>query len=95
MLLDDCDQESSSPDNSSTSRGIVAHGRTRAVADNLKTTITTAEPWPAKAPASAPDKTVSTPDRKLSRPTALIASAICALPSRVGAAGIEPATSRV
>jgi site-specific DNA recombinase len=67
-----------------------------AVADNLETTIVTAEPRQAKALLRLLIKDLRVNARSEILPTyRVVTPAVCALTSSVGAAGIEPATPRV
>ena len=66
------------------------------VADNLETTIASAEPRQAKALLRLLIKDLRVDARSEILPTyRVVTPAVCALPSSVGAAGIEPATPRV
>jgi hypothetical protein len=65
-----------------------------AVAENLETTIATADPRQAKALLRLLIKDLRVNARSQILPTyRIITPAVCALPSSVGGAGIEPATS--
>jgi chromosome segregation ATPase len=67
-----------------------------AVADSLETTIATAEPPQAKALLRLLIKDLRVNGRSEILPTyRVVTPAVCALPSSVGAGGIEPPTSRV
>jgi site-specific DNA recombinase len=67
-----------------------------AVADNLEATIATAEPRQAKALLRLLIKDLRVNARSEIVPTyRVVTPAVCALPSSVGAPGIEPGTSRV
>jgi site-specific DNA recombinase len=67
-----------------------------AVADNLETTIAAADPRQAKALLRLLIKDLRVNARSEILPTyRVVTPAVCALTSSVGAAGIEPATSRV
>jgi site-specific DNA recombinase len=71
-------------------------GELAAVADNLETTIATAEPQQAKALLRLLVKDLRVNARSEILPTyRVVTPAVCALPSSVGAPGIEPGTSRV
>ena len=71
-------------------------GELAAVADNLETTIATAEPRQAKALLRLFVKDLRVNGRSEILPTyRVVTPAVCALPTSVGAPGIEPGTSRV
>jgi hypothetical protein len=66
------------------------------VADNLETTVATANPRQAKAPLRLLIKDLRVNARSEILPTyRVVTPAVCALPTSVGAPGIEPGTSRV
>jgi hypothetical protein len=66
------------------------------VADNLETIIAAADPRQAKALLRLLIKDLRVNTRSEILPTyRVITPAVCALPSSVGAPGIEPGTSRV
>ena len=67
-----------------------------AVAENLETTLATAEPRQAKALLRLLIKDLRVNARSEILPTyRVVTDTVCALPSSVGARGIEPRTSRV
>lgn len=78
------------------SRHSARHGRTAAVADRLERTIAEADPKQAKALLRLLIKDLRVHGRsEIVLTYRIVTSEVCALPSSVGAAGIEPATSRV